>query len=526
MSPQLQDVQRGYIRATRELLAREPSGPSKFMANLSIPPRDGQETFATLFSGGILSSFHQNYVGPIFAQYIDDLHRGHVLSVNEIASNTVGVRVFFELDYRSLRTPPAADQLQHVRIASQVVQDCFPGHDCSAYVAVSSLAKIKKLEGQPCVAFGLHIIFPAISVTTDVLRRLGLLLDARITCACSGYAQIVDSQSVHKASASLRLIYAHKYQACQYCSTAATTNKPKDAAAEWVEDPRSLYIAPPAVTPAAEVMGDDCDFCSNRRKIACPSVYIPSYIMLADGSIHYLSVEEKKNLRMCRQYSIVPDQMGHIPLCHEPHDMPTVTDVCPRGPVVFKKESRLFKGFTSRKGTKEVSGANSTAFGLIRKVLTKFPNHVDTSIDRVHISKESTILVNLKGKNSRFCPTVNRNHSSNRVYIRIDLKRRSASVHCYAATCGKATLTSTTLGSDLVLRLASSLGVHVSAMFTESKLSLGVSKTGDRCYIDLDIGMMVRPEPVISTKATVAPKTPVAIDFMARYRECISTLAE
>lgn len=440
-------VRREYARALKALsVDQRPARDSAFLRALKLDVGDaglrfGRHRFVTLFSGGCYMAYLDEYDRAL-EHYAQDIRQGRVMTVNEIANNCDGIRPFFELDYRLSSEPSAAVLEKHAQMAHAVLVECFPGRSITLAVAKSSLAKVK--GGQ--VAMGLHLVCPDLRVTTNVLRRLALLLDVRMTSNEAQYRGLVDTAPYHTETASLRLLFSHKMIDCPFCEGQASVRAQKDA--QWGAGQVKELVKPtiepeePAWEPA-----EQCAYCTGSKKAICPSVYQPYCHIDALG---VSDAREGDRLQQVRKFTIVPSSYGTHDVPVFPDDAPLVSDAVPNQMgAVYQTEQ---KSIQRRKDTTTVSPKlHPDVYGLVRKLLVElFPSHKTCAVDHVQHRQhkrpnKSILYINVKGRGARYCLHKGEPHRSNRVYFVIDCRRRTMAQHCYKAGCHKEKLSQHTI---------------------------------------------------------------------------------
>jgi hypothetical protein len=183
-----------------------------------------------------------------------------------------------------------------------------------------------------------------------------------------------------------------------------------------------------------------CNLCVNGV-ILEPSVYYPVFSVTNDGCISFDIVHQP----LVRQLSstmitAIPNNPIEFAAYKAPIDAPQVVDGrVPGGPVVFKAERREITQRLRRVDTKRfTSRQEPQLFNLLTKIIRSC-----TDADRRHTlpsqvavnAKSSTVHVDLRGPGARVCPLAGREHTTNRVYSSINVKRGIVSFFCYNADC-------------------------------------------------------------------------------------------
>ena len=509
MSDLVARVYRKQLRSAAVLYGQQPMLNSQYGIALAMAAErcKNQEDkegrcfmFATLFSGGRFIVPHHEYISCL-QKYAHDVKNGVHMTVNEISNNTVGIKAFFELDYRFESMIPSDDTVfKHCRMAQDLMQQCFhAGTDC--YMCVAKCQhKIKNTSKGKVVAAGVHVVFPHINLTTCMLRKLMLCLDARITKDDPTYSGVVDVASVRKSVASLRMIYSHKMDTCGDCryrfsldyskqqenQALPTTTLPTND--EWMLDEQKFYSLqqnrPPVDLIAAEeersVSNDvryivPCATCRQMGKVLAPSVYVPSMAVDSSNNVvsssAFMAMGVQEHVAM---FSIVPTEIAKFtPLARTmPSDMPDTGDVIPReDEISFKGERRIVNCQKKAKNTDTMLRREyPQLYAVVQEMVqSSWPQYVHTIVDSVTLRtlgnrKRVTLFVNVKGKNARHCLYKGDAHRSNRIYFHLDLFNRVMKLACYDGECRKNNNTTHEKPISLEIRrqLLCSLGVPTS----------------------------------------------------------------
>jgi len=414
---------------------------------------EGAPTMATLFSGGVRRVTHSEYRRSL-AYVASDIEEGVTLTINEIthsALECMGARVFFELDYRSIdrALPTRAVMLDHVRLIQAVVAECFPNQTATCFAALSE-PKLKPRNGTSLyperlfwLAQGVHIVCPGINVSMLTLRRLGQLADIRLTALYPMYNHVVDIDAVHKHQASLRMLYSHKMVPCSDCVAVVSTVQSLTNST-WLgmgadKGPRQhLEKVPTTLVPTIpHQQGDDvCARCNGRMKVVHPSVYRPWCEVVTGGEVT-TTIVDATIMYQLRTFSIVPARIGEIQQPVFPADTPATKDM---GTGYDNRPVWKGEGTVKRGGDMEYDNPAAMKYVTlaVRAVAVQYSDSViDTVVQRTRKGSQKvlSLLVNIKGKHSRYCHGIGREHSSNRVYFSIHLPTGKIQQKCYKKDC-------------------------------------------------------------------------------------------
>jgi hypothetical protein len=178
------------------------------------------QNFAHVYTGGVIKCTHQEW-RTLVEEYVKDVIAGNILAISEVCPSNIGIRLFFELDYRShIRLPKEEEMLKHCQMMKQLVTESFPDQKFTSCKVAKCDPKLKYVQSEPNhpkLAVGLHVVFPYVIVTAWQLRQLVLTLDYRITKDNPFFAHTVDAGSVHTEYANLRPIYAYRMDPCKGC---------------------------------------------------------------------------------------------------------------------------------------------------------------------------------------------------------------------------------------------------------------------------------------------------------------------
>ncbi len=419
----------------------------------------GGITFVTLYTGGVLQTTHQQYK-ELYARYYtrDIIKKSCILALTEICPNSIGVRCYFEFDYRSfIRLPTEIEMIEHIKMSQILIKQSFPqkdGNDCTLHVAkctpkIKYAAASKNEKGK--LAIGLHLVFAQIIVDTQELRQLALTLDARITSHNPFFSGSVDAASVHKDSASLRPLYAYRLDECEGCYTVRkgsikqpnktkVKNESKSLKNEksWCGDDlmeieqETNYDSESEIDMPLLQTGLICESegCIKGKKFASPSIYKPWFILLEDGeTIDYFddeNIEEDDIKNWIEDMSIVPPFGLKRNIYCKVIDAIEIDILSNKNGsnIIFKLEKTLF----TKQGVRFSSQSHTDLYTSILEIIHDFDKEHYSNVGIASIlftPRSCTLLVALKGcRQKHYCLLKNDYHGSNRIFFFLKLKSK------------------------------------------------------------------------------------------------------
>lgn len=377
----------------------------------------------TFFNGG-KCHFPYSAWKDVFIARSKDIQMGNLLYDNDFARSNEGIRLFFELDYRSKDDEPKDETiLEHVLSLQRMVKTFYSNNsnvDYSMWVLLStSKPKYIATEVHPIIATGCHVVFRNIVVNCE--QGLQLCHSANLMLeTLHGVKELVDC-CYKREVASLRPIYCRKLEECMVCLN---------------DDDMRL----------------SCEDCLCRGKIPSGSIYTISRIIDSNGLDIYDKQSDlygfvKNNMiQVVSETSIIPPKINMFTKGYElPVGEPKYIPVGLRS--IHKDDES--KDFVYRKDRKVISLRRKDRFkkvvdveiirlisGAIRTFHTQYNN------DRMLISDVSrnsdTFFVDLKGVGRSFCRVKcpeGETHQSNRVYFRLSKRYRTITQYCYDDEC-------------------------------------------------------------------------------------------
>ena len=449
----------------------------------------GQPLASTLFSGGTVHCGAQRYRASLVKK-ARDLDNGVILTDNEFTHNSIGTRVFFEFDYRSVvRLPTLEERKAHISTTQKVVAECFPSTVNTFCVFMTSNNKLKTKAGKTMLAAGSHVVFPYIVATTPELKCMAQILDSRISSEDPFWNSIVDAGPYKSETASLRPIFSFKMQKCP-CTTKNKEEAEDDgeedeekeikkvqnlpirkrkrsltrtrngtlrstqrgAYKDYCQDAALLYSEEDEVG-FFENLSDDSDLeisswqpgrcgeCFNGRIIA-PSLYTIDFFLHKCGTFESFPSPDRKmtTLQQLELTSIVPGSPSEFTTGFTKTLDDNAMHVVPRGVIVFKSGCRDIRAMQRRKGVVRVSSqVKPKVFELLRGIISRICRQFEKVVVHTAFFDESrkSIIVNVKGEGSQFCILQNREHGSSRFFVCFYPSFFNLSVSCYHPDCKK-----------------------------------------------------------------------------------------
>jgi hypothetical protein len=393
---------------------------------------------STFLSGGALFMSHVVCMESMVPK-ARDIDKGCVLTDAEVAHNCEGIRLFFELDYRTTTTllPTWTEALLHLRVLYRTVQECFPQLEpLTMHVATCTRKrKHRRVPQGIALAWGMHVVFPDIVTTSSVMKLIAQLLDTRISNLFPLWSNIVDPASYHSSNATLRPCFSYKMIDCPICTVGG---KPKPSAASTTGKRQRLSCSEEAETRFRLQLSSTCSCFGGRR--VDPSVYTyAGSLSSADGAF---VCRVLTTYAVLTTMSITPTHMGTFTDGFQrPADMGDEHDGIPQGDALFPVERQAVKGFQRRKNTVPVNVSRfpSGYHAILQALQNIHEAYRYLAIHKVIMDeKKRTFLITVKGNGSRYCLYRNGFHSSNRVYFCLDLKRGSVATFCFDPDCKRA----------------------------------------------------------------------------------------
>jgi hypothetical protein len=360
----------------------------------------------------------------VFRARAQDIELGNLMYDNDFALSDEGIKLFFELDYRSKDDSPEEQTiLQHVKVCQEVVHEFFASNkflDHSCWVLLSTpKPKYVKEEIQPLISMGCHIVFKNIVVNceqgTQLCQSVNLRLESRY-----GIRNLVDC-CYKREVASLRPLYCRKLESCHDCLN--------------FEDLRL-----------------NCETCLARGKVSSGSIYVPTHLLGADGEPVFPEKDDLKRyiennlVEVVAETSIVPNCINNFtPGFQLPDGEPMY--VPSRMKSSHKDDAE--KDFVYRIDRRKISHRKKSKFveildanilhwvSILIKAYHPRYDHTNMILDKVSKNANS-IFVDLRGVGRCFCRVANPKghiHSSNRIFFRICKKKKTITQHCYDGDC-------------------------------------------------------------------------------------------
>lgn len=378
----------------------------------------------TFFNGG-KAHFPYDIWNDIFRLRSVDICNKILLFDNEIAHSDEGIKLFFELDYRSKKEVPCNETiLKHIYVLIDVVRQYYRKleHklDFSTWVLLSSpKPKYVNDELYPIIAMGCHLIFRNIVVNCEQAKQIchsaNLQLESQY-----GIKNVVDIACYKNCTATLRPIYCRKLEVCFYCLN---------------DDDLRL----------------NCEKCFCRGKTPSGSIYTPSYLIDNDGNSFFSKSELESYVtndmeKIIKETSIIPSKKYMftngfcIPdgFCHYiPNEFRSKHKEDINKNYIFKQDRNVIG---RRKNISKIT--DEFCLKRIREIVMDY--HGAYKHDTMLLSSVSTnddkIFVDLKGYGRSFCRVKHENgtnHKSNRIFFILCMKNYTITQFCYDNDCKK-----------------------------------------------------------------------------------------
>jgi hypothetical protein len=405
-----------------------------YIKHMNMQESYGDLLRSTFLTGGSLHMSHSMYQKS-FAFKTSDIENGCILTDAEVAHNCEGVRLFFDLDYSTSKHPlPSFEEaLMHLRLLYRTVHDCFP-HLESLVMHIATCTpkrKHRKSSSSVDLAWGIHVIFPTVIVTTPIIRLIAQLLDTRISNTFPRWNSIVDPTCYSSSSATLRPCFSYKLVECPICNIGKTSSSASGAQTTK----RRRVDRETIIENLFRIQLSESCSCFKGHKVD-PSIY--TYI----GSLTEVDGPVTQVIRgglqaILTETSITPSQMGTFTngFCR-PVDMGDGHDAIPRSDTL--ESHRAVSAFQCRKNSLSLElgdypNGGQTILEIIKRINAQYSF---VAIHRLSVDrKKRSFMISVKGSGSRYCMYKNGVHNSNRVYFCVDVKRARIQAHCSDPDC-------------------------------------------------------------------------------------------
>ena len=383
--------------------------------------RDNQYRCRLTFFNGGSAYFPHHIWKTIFGLRAQEIETKSPLFDNDIAYSVEGIKLFIEIDEKNRDTVPSQNTIVNWAMVTQnTVRRFFPKANLRMWVLCSpskpkSCPALIQEPSMKLIATGVHIVFPHVIVDCEKGRQITHSVNLDIEKE-THYVNLVDTQPWKSQQASLRPIFSHKKEKCYTC--------------ENIDELRRM-----------------CPTCFREGFLSSGSVYKPFMLVDTHGKMQHkemqrlirnqlpvvieeTSIVHTKLNAFTPGYTIGPDEVQPIPFALRS------TYKADIGKEVFKQDRKIM-GRMNQKG-EEIHDPNilNLVLAEIRSFNEKYSEIMITSISR----KKQICFVNLKGRGYRTCFITNKegkNHQSNRIYFKIDFKRKKVFQCCYDNECIK-----------------------------------------------------------------------------------------
>jgi hypothetical protein len=403
-----------------------------FTGKLNIQEKRGELLRSTFLSGGSVFMSHAAYKESLITKAVD-IDKGCVLTDAEVAHNCEGIRLFFELDYRTTKTPlPTWDHaMLHLRVMYRTVQECFPSLG-TIVMHIATCSRKRKQRRSPAgieLAWGIHVVFPSIVTTTETMKLIAQLLDTRISNLFPIWSSIVDPASYRFSNATLRPCFSYKMIDCPICTVGTkhkTTSEKRRRPGATTETENLFRMQ----------LSSSCT-CFNGRRVDASVYTYAGTLRSADGLVFPMSTCDTYSVLIAM--SITPSCMGTFTNgFHRPDDMGDEHDQIPQSDAMFTAERSVVKGIQRRKNTVIVDCARFPAGyqALLHAIQNIHSSYQHLAIHKLSVdAKKRSFIITVKGRGSRYCIYRSRLHASNRVYFCLNLKHSRIHVLCFDPDC-------------------------------------------------------------------------------------------
>jgi hypothetical protein len=389
-------------------------------------PKNPHRRRMTFFSGGDLQFPFEGW-SKIHLARTQDIELGNALYDNDIAYSDEGIRLFIELDYRSKEEEPKIDDiLSHAAVCQRVVKTYFEdnrGADFSYWCMLCTpRPKYVKDEVKPVIAMGCHIVFPNITITCAQGMQLCHSASVHVEAV---YGSSVVDEGVYKADhAALRPAFCCKMDDCHRCGNDSDISV-------------------------------GCVTCGSRGRITNGSVYKPSFLFDSDGNdVHraldargFESMVSEQLHKIVSDTSIVAPSREFTKGFRRPDAEPEFVPKKLRSTHVDDVDkpfmSRIERSGMSRRRRPQTRLESERALRCVKTCISSYhPEYAKDGMVVTCVNVDDVgAFVEIKGVASHFCRVVQADgvhHSSNRIFFRIDRKKRHIAQHCYKNECATA----------------------------------------------------------------------------------------
>jgi hypothetical protein len=474
----------------------------------------------TLFSGGKFSLSNVQYL-PSLRFLANDIEKGVLPTLNETPPVSMGSRVMFELDYRSLKRLPTEEEVKaHLLIIwNTVVKYIYDGRDdpinnaddeededtswllggissASSSSTTSDSASMydmlvarsdEKLKPQakdpdhPKLAAGLHVIFNNLSVSPEVNARLAVAANVLIQRHCPIFQDVIDIASYRRTGVSLRMIYCHKMSYCDACQSNVKEQRKADRAKSQpalieslssfsgLDRALALHVWDDDDMDDLDEDDDDCPSLGISAIVTCgggcvggrvvePAVYRPVYRY--DGTDWHDDVIKKWSLyRQLVMYSIHKLTPTIVNGVTRPSvQLPQLLDHVPAGAsTVFKGEATAMRALGKKMGAIKFTMASHFEALTAMEKIIFETAGLDVQVHSITKTGKNCFFVNLTGPNCRACP-VNNGEEHQGNRIYMSLTRQKLRLNCFNTVCKRKLKQARSKKTDEQKKLGSDLG--------------------------------------------------------------------
>jgi hypothetical protein len=239
-----------------------------------------KQILATYFTGAVAFFNDPKDYADMFKYKEEDFKNKCLLTDNQIAQNFFGIVAYADLDFLNPdKLPSIALITKFLQIIFMTATEVFPTASCYDMSVSACMPKIKvktKLtnkgktkEKQELISWGVHVVFPGIVTSCDDLRTFLKILSFRTSSISPKFEEVIDVNTVHATSASLRPNGSHKAVRCTLCNNIKKAPNGLDRFGmarpplmEWDRINRAKY---------GSTTEDICDGFTKNSESSCPN---------------------------------------------------------------------------------------------------------------------------------------------------------------------------------------------------------------------------------------------------------------
>ena len=434
----------------RRLIPYKNSAWKRYTQTFLGADKQGNLLRATMLSGGTVYTPFRMYESLIHHK-VQDLKNDVIFTDVEWAHNCEGIRLFVELDYKTKDCLPTEEEvMSHLDHISNVIEECFPNsdkHQQRMHVAVCDPTGVVKTSDEKksqdifeeiyssviYKKWGIHVVFPDIVTTTQIMRRIAYAIDTRISRDSATWNNVVDSNAYKEMSATLRPPFSYKSTPCPICRSSQKRKKRKRKSS--FDDTDNDPIV--QLQTAHELLSNSCDCVFGYRLQPSTYEYVGTYLQNGTMDSELVSVSD-----ILQGMSIIPSKLGsfteEFTHCE---DMGKVEDKLSNEGQVFRSEKRLLSA-TSRRNQIDIPvNEKQKCFQIVQSIINRIcPEYRRVVVDNIrHCSskQKNELFITVKGPGMRWCVLKQKEHNSNRAFFILCLLKLRLIANCFDKSCKK-----------------------------------------------------------------------------------------